>query len=114
MFSVKVDMMKIPKQVDDGFKFAQYVVDNQVLKDSNAFVPKDQGYLEDSGILHSKIGKGEVAWETPYARRLYYNPQYNFSKDKNPQAQGLWFEAAKSQQLKTWLKMGEEAAQSFF
>lgn len=27
-----------------------------------------------------------------YPRRLYFHPEYNFRKDKNPNAGGLWFE----------------------
>ena len=44
----------------------------------------------------SDFEKGKVIWQTPYARRLFYNPQYNFSKDANPNARGLWAEHAKS------------------
>jgi hypothetical protein len=81
---------------------AQFALDQQVLKDSNFYIPKQEGYLEKSGILHSRIGQGHIEWKTPYARRLYYNPQYNFSKDVNPLAQGMWFEMAKSTHGKEW------------
>ena len=33
-----------------------------------------------------------VVSEAPYARRLYYHPEYNFKKDKNANAGGMWFE----------------------
>lgn len=33
-----------------------------------------------------------VVSEAPYARRLYFHPEYNFSKDGNPNAGGLWFD----------------------
>jgi Minor capsid protein len=84
---------------------AQFALDNQVLKDSNYFIPKHEHYLEASGGMHSRLGKGHIEWKTPYARRLYYNPQYNFSHDVNPDAQGLWFEAAKRMFGKTWAKI---------
>jgi hypothetical protein len=83
-------------------EYGQYVMDNQVLKDSNYFIPMDLRDLEKSGFLHSKLGQGKIMWKTPYAARLYYNPQYNFSKDMNPNAQGLWFEAAKARFLDKW------------
>jgi hypothetical protein len=84
---------------------AQFALDNQVLKDSNFFIPKREAYLDASGVLHSRIGKGHIEWKTPYARRLYYNPQYNFSKDVNPHAQGLWFEAAKATHKPGWVEL---------
>ena len=30
--------------------------------------------------------------EGPYARRLYYHPEYNFHKEENPDAKGRWLE----------------------
>ncbi|MGH1117209.1 minor capsid protein, partial [Bacillus paranthracis] len=48
-----------------------------------------------------------LVWNTPYARRLYYNPHYNFSKDENPYASGLWFELAKSRFISEWVALVE-------
>ena len=98
------------KNIDHALNKAQFALDEQVLKDSNFFIPKDEGTLEESGVLHSRIGEGMVGWNTPYARRLYHNPQYNFSKDKNPNASGLWFEMAKARFKTAW----EKIAQSTF
>lgn len=112
MFKFKVDMMDTSVTVKKALDFGQYILDNEALKDSNYYVPTDQHYLEKSGILHSKLGKGVLIWQTPYARRLYYNPRYNFSTDENPNARGLWFENAKAQGLKQWLDTSEKAVKS--
>src|SRR5690625_3570279 len=112
MFKVKIDMGDIAKKVEGSVEHSQSILDQQVLKDSNVYIPKDRGYLEQSSLMHTKIGTGEIVWETPYARRLYYNPQYNFSKDRNPNASGLWFEQAKSQRLKSWIEVAKKAARS--
>ena len=59
-------------------------------------VPKDTGTLEDSGFVDlSEIKEAivRIVFDTPYARRLYWHPEYNFSHDKNPNAQGKWIEA---------------------
>lgn len=90
-------------------KRAQFIVDQQVIKDSNYYCPQDTGNLQGSALLASPVGEGKVIWNTPYARRLYYNPQYNFSKDKNMNARGYWFEAAKSQYKAKWIQMGKDA-----
>lgn len=87
---------------------AQFALDNQVIKDSNYYIPLDTGALRDSAILASKVGKGSVVWNTKYARKLYYNPQFNFAQDKNPNARGLWFEAAKAQKKAEWVKIVEQ------
>jgi len=59
-------------------------------------VPKDVGTLERSAYIDkTRINEGKtgVGFNTPYARRLYWHPEYNFRKDKNPNAQGKWMQA---------------------
>lgn len=59
-------------------------------------VPKQTGELERSAFVddsQAKRGKVSVVYDTPYARRLYYHPEYNFRRDKNRNAQGMWLEA---------------------
>ncbi|GAA5417923.1 hypothetical protein Pryu01_03001 [Paraliobacillus ryukyuensis] len=114
MLNVKVEWFDIDKKMEQASMLSQKFIDNEVLKDSNFYIPKDHGYLEESGITHTKIGSGQVSWQEVYARRLYYNPQYNFSKDKNPNARGLWFEEAKAQNLDDWIKGAEEAFKQGF
>jgi hypothetical protein len=63
---------------------------------SNQVVPKEHGDLERSGFVDiSQISQGRagLGFDTPYARRLYWHPEYNFRTDKNPNAQGLWMQS---------------------
>lgn len=100
--NVKVAVNQIQNAIAKRGGKVQAVLDQQILKDSNNYAPQDTSELIRSGIRMSMIGRGQIIWDTPYARRLYYNPQYNFSKDVNPNAQGLWFEAAKAAHLHEW------------
>ncbi|MBC1459071.1 minor capsid protein [Listeria newyorkensis] len=108
--NVQVNAKNIEKDVLKRIEKAQFALDNQVLKDSNYFAPWDTQATIDSSFIHSKIGEGMLIWATPYARRIYFNTQYNFSKDKNPNAGGLWFEVAKSKFLSDWVKVANAAA----
>lgn len=57
--------------------------------------PKQTGDLERSAFIDDtnvKKGKVTIVYDTPYARRLYFHPEYNFRRDKNRNAQGLWLE----------------------
>lgn len=112
-FDVRVSMnLNTERKISSAFKYGQYILDNAVIKDSNFYAPEDEQYLQKSALLHSKIGEGQVIWQTVYARRLYYNPQFNFSKDKNPNARGLWFEEAKAQKRDSWLDQSDRAVKS--
>lgn len=70
-------------------------------------VPRRDGALEGEQFFvdytKSEQGKVSLVHHTPYARRLYYHPEYNFHKepwtdkkgkkhDGNPNARGKWFE----------------------
>ncbi|XLP25991.1 minor capsid protein (plasmid) [Bacillus toyonensis] len=106
--NVRVDTHQIESKVMEATQKAQFALDEQVLKDSNFYAPEDTTELKRSGVRHSRPGEGHVGWDTPYARRLYYNPQYNFSHDVNVNAQGLWFEAAKAAHTEDWKRIVEQ------
>lgn len=61
---------------------------------TSATVPKDTSALEDSGFTETDVGNmvASIIFDTPYARRLYWHPEYNFRTDKNPNAGGLWMQ----------------------
>lgn len=59
-------------------------------------MPFETGHLQDDATFvdysESKQGKVTLVSSTPYARRLYYHPEYNFQTDENPNARGKWYE----------------------
>jgi hypothetical protein len=103
--NVSIDFRGVAPKIDKITQAKQVKADEIVLKDTNFFIPRDSGNLEDSSRLASRIGEGKLIWDTPYARRLYWNPQFNFSKDSNPNARGKWFEEAKALNLNQWLRI---------
>ncbi len=107
--TVTFDVNAVLARKEAAIGRAQAALDVQVIKDANAFCPEDVGTLRDSALLNSRIGSGVVKWVMPYASRLYYNPQYNFSKDKNPNARGKWFEEAKARFKAEWLEKAKAA-----
>ncbi|MBS4958282.1 MAG: hypothetical protein KHZ99_14725 [Clostridium sp.] len=82
----------------EAHKKALEMTTEAVLSDirTSAVVPKDTGELERSGFVDLSEIKNSIArvvFDTPYARRLYWHPEYNFRKDKNANAQGKWMES---------------------
>lgn len=57
-------------------------------------VPFRDGLLKDSvstgTMVQNDYTLGWIGWDTPYARRLYFHPEYNFRQDKHANAMGLW------------------------
>jgi len=59
-------------------------------------VPFDTGTLQNvltyPDYSAARDGHIRLISTGPYARRLYYHPEYNFRTDKNPFAGGRWFD----------------------
>lgn len=62
--------------------------------------PWDQGTLAASAAVSTPLSsqggdaEADVTFDTPYAARLHEHPEYNFSTDANPNAQGKYLEGA--------------------
>ena len=58
-------------------------------------IPFDKGTLQNESTFvdYSNSLKGTVTLvsSTPYARRLYYHPEYNFKTHENTNAKGKWY-----------------------
>ena len=95
--SVKVDLYpdKIKKLQDVSQRAFELTV-QAVLTDvqQSQTMPKDKGELERSGFTAVDTGHmvAGIIFDTPYARRLYWHPEYDFRKDKNQYAGGLWMQ----------------------
>ena len=61
------------------------------------------GNLMRSGTNGTKLGSGQVIYNAPYAKRNYYGLDFQFSKDKHPQACAQWFEKSKATSKDDWL-----------
>lgn len=73
---------------------------------TRAVVPKETGELERSGhvdVSEIKRGVAYIVFDTPYARRLYFHPEYNFRTDKNPNARGKWMEDYHAGDRRQWV-----------
>ena len=58
-------------------------------------MPFETGHLQEESTFvdygKSKSGTVTIVSSTPYARRLYFHPEYDFQTDENPFAGGEWF-----------------------
>lgn len=87
---------------------AQMKLDQQVITDSNYYVPLKTSTLQKSAIINTVLGSGEVVWRTDYARRQYYGVNFDHSKQSNPNACARWFEAAKARKMEQWRKLVDD------
>lgn len=86
----------------------------QVLNDlrNSQTMPFDTGNMQNDQTAvdtsKSSSGKVSIVTDTPYARRLYFHPEYNFQKGKNPNAGAGWFDpyisGSKAKKVKEWFR----------
>lgn len=63
--------------------------DSQTMPFDTGNLQNDSTFVDDS---QKEKGKVSIVSSTPYARRLYYHPEYNFRTTNNRNAGGKWFE----------------------
>jgi hypothetical protein len=102
--NVKLNPIAIKKLEEAAIKSLPLTAEATKTEISNMkVVPKETGNLEESASVGSEGNTAHISWNTPYARRLYYHPEYNFRKDKNPNAQGRWADSFQHGPKKDWL-----------
>lgn len=93
-------------------KRGRYAKNGREYKGKLVYREKAGGNLQNESTFvdtsKSSMGKVSIVSTAPYARRLYFHPEYNFDKGENPNAGGEWY--------KEWLEGGEHedsAARAF-
>ena len=58
-------------------------------------MPFDTGNLQNDStfVNDSQRDKVSIVSSTPYARRLYFHPEYNYRRGDNASAGGKWFDS---------------------
>jgi hypothetical protein len=104
---VFLDEKGIEKKINKSLDRTQYLLDNKVQKDTSPYVPMLTGELDRSVIPSAQSGKGLLVYSMKYARRLYYNLGFNFTKTFHPKAGAFWFEVSKKINKKSWIKFAK-------
>lgn len=63
--------------------------DEQLMPFDTGNLQNDSTSVDDSQKEKNRVS---IVSTTPYARRLYFHPEYNFRKNNNSKAGGKWFE----------------------
>ena len=102
---INIDPNQCAAKVEGAWKKGLFVLSSQILGDCNQYVKYDQGYLEKSSENHSKLGEGRLIWQTPYAKRQYWEIRTSLT----PGRTWKWCETAKRNHKDTWRRIAEKA-----
>ena len=101
--AVKIELNRgqVKAKINNAWKQSLFPLSSQILQDCNYFVKVDTHMLEASALTHSLLEQGELIWQTPYARRQYWEIKTAFP-DVNPNASWKWCERARERFSKDW------------
>lgn len=82
-------------KASERFSKAQEYIDSECLRRMDPLTPMRTGAMIKSGTTGTVIGSGRIVYNSPYARRQYY--ENKGGSPKHPQGGKLWFERMKAQ-----------------
>ena len=88
-------------RVTGAFQKGLPLLTASIRDDCNEYCKRDSGTLIASSMLHSKLSQGLIIWQTPYARRQYWEIRTAF-QTRNEKATWRWCEYAKNANVQKW------------
>ena len=102
--TIKVDPNKCAAKVMGAWGKGLFALSSQILGDCNQYVKVDQHTLEASSYTASQLSEGKLIWDTPYARRQYWEIKTSLT----PGRTWKWCETAKRKHKSDWQKLAEK------
>ena len=99
---IYIDPQKIEGDIMENWNKNLPHLTDEIREDCNEFCKYDKGILVESSEIHSEPEKGIITWETPYAKRQYYEIKTAHKKEGHPNATWRWFHKAKAKKIKEW------------
>lgn len=95
---VKVDIAKVQAKIESTVNSGMGMLANEILNDCNLYCKEDTGTLIQSSYIHSRLNEGKLIWQTPYAKRQYYEIRTSLT----PGRTFKWCETAKARHKTEW------------
>lgn len=105
---IRIDRHAVEARVLNAFKQGLPALTKEIRDDCNQYCKEDTGMLIASSMVHSRLDEGKIIWQTPYARRQYWEIRTAHT-DVNPQATWRWGEYAKQRHLQKWRRQAQRA-----
>lgn len=106
---VTIDVSRVEARVHEAWGKALYALSTEILADCNEYCKADQHTLRNSSMIHSRPQEGRLIWQTPYARRQYWEIQTALT----PGTCWKWCEAAKARRSARWQDLAQRGLRMF-
>jgi hypothetical protein len=101
---VKININKhtLETKVQTAWDKGLAILTEGIKDDCNQYCKYENGALSRSADIHSIPKEGKIIWQTPYARRQYWEIKTNLSGD--PKRTWKWVHAAKAEHERQWIR----------
>ena len=103
---ININRHAVEARVMGAFKQGLSILSSEIRDDCNQYCKEDTGMLIASSMIHSRLDQGRIIWQTPYARRQYWEIRTAYT-DVNPKATWRWADAAKRDNLEKWQRQAQ-------
>ena len=103
---IRINQPVVEAKIKTAWKASLAPLAEEILNSCNQYCKEDTGALIASSLIHSIPKEGKLIWQTPYARRQYWEIRTAYT-DVNPKATWKWCEAAKKACSATWQKQAQ-------
>ena len=103
---IKINKDAIVARVQNAWEKGLPQLTEDIMNDCNQYCKEREGALKASAEEHSLPKEGKIIWQTPYARRQYWEIRTAHT-DKNPQATWKWAEVAKRNHKSQWERQAQ-------
>lgn len=98
---IEINPSQVQAKVTTAWKKGLYDLSNEILADCNEYCKEDHGTLIASSNTSSRPQEGKLVWQTPYARRQYWEIRTSL----RPGRTWKWCETAKRKNLSRWKQL---------
>ena len=103
---IQINKSAVQTKVMTAFEKGLPILSEEILNGCNQYCKEDTGALIASSLIHSVPDEGKLIWQTPYARRQYWEIRTAYT-DVNANASWKWCEVAKTKHKQQWAKQAQ-------
>lgn len=99
---INIQHHAVEARVMGAFEAALPQLSEEILNDCNQFCKEETGALISSSLTHSRPQEGKLIWQTPYARRQYWEIRTAYNGKT-----WRWCEYAKQRHKARWERQAQ-------
>lgn len=104
---MQINRAQVQAKITGAWNKGLYMLSSEILEDCNEYCKEDRQTLIKSSLIHSQRDKGILVWQTPYAKRQYWDIRTSLT----PGRTWKWCETAKRYHLGQWERLAQRVVE---